>query len=131
MSRLPKLAPFAVSAVGRTGRGEANHVPLSLGSPFPLPLLITNHQSPITFPICLSPPSSPPHDSTTRACGDAAGWTAPARESFRSWSHGEATERSGDRESIQRITLAFHRPPSLAVLSRRSFSEGGSLGEGG
>jgi hypothetical protein len=40
------------------------------------------------------------NDFTTRACGDTAGWTAPARERFRSWSHGEATERLGNRESM-------------------------------
>jgi hypothetical protein len=42
--------------------------------------------------------NSPQAVEMNTTCGNAVGWTAPARESFRSWSHGDATERSGDRE---------------------------------
>jgi ORF6N domain len=38
---------------------------------------------------------------------DAAGWTAPARERFRSWSHGEATERLGIASQFNELHLPF------------------------
>src|SRR5216684_8360746 len=87
---------FAISKKGRGGRRT-------------LPYAFTEHGAIMAANVLNSPHAV----QMNTTCGDAVGWTTPARESFRSWSHGDATERLGRARVNIFVVRAFLKMRAL------------------